>query len=399
MKTRPIRRRMLIAYIALYLAFFAASVRGLIEMDDVTDVRVMVGLLVFYLIMLVGEPFLITRHRLFLHIITALQTAIAILLVGAITDSDFFALLFIPPCTMCILNLPTKPALAWIGSINVLMIINLVWSFPVNEAIGYVIIYPTAIFLFTSLSYLAMQAEAAQSRSEALLADLQESNRKLQAYAAQVEELAAAAERNRLARELHDSVTQIIFGLTLSAQAARILLDRNPARAAAELDHVQALAQNALAEMRALIQQLHPRSKTEEGLLPALRRLAEERKTSDGLAVAVNVSGERRLPVKVEEELYRIAQEALTNITKHAHTNQAVVTLDMSDGNRVRLDIEDAGVGFDPAKTKTIPGHLGLTSISERVQALGGTVLIDSYPGRGTRLKVDISLEQEVEHA
>jgi signal transduction histidine kinase len=390
---------MLIAYIALYLAFFATAARSLFEMDEVTDVRIMGGLLVFYLILLVAEPFLIARNRLFLHLITALQTAIAILLLGIITDSDFFALLFIPPCTQCILNLPRKPALIWIGLINVLMIINLVVSFPINESVGYVIIYPTAIFLFTSLSYLAMQAEDAQNRSEALLVDLQESNSKLQAYAAQVQELAAAAERNRLARELHDSVTQIIFGLTLSAQAARILLDRNPARAAAELDHVQALAQNALAEMRALIQQLHPHSKTEEGLLPALRRLAEERKTSDGLEVEVNVSGERRLPMKVEEELYRIAQEALTNITRHARTNQAVVTLDMTDPGWVHLDITDPGVGFDPAKTHSIPGHLGLTSINERVQALGGTLLIDSYPGKGTRLKVNIGLEQEVEHA
>jgi signal transduction histidine kinase len=334
----------------------------------------------------------------YLHVLNALQTLIGLTLLLGIDKLDYFSLLFIPPCTQSILKFPRKTALYWIGAICVLMAAALLIQFPLEESIGYVIIYPAAIFLFTSLSYLAKQAEEAQARSEALLADLQTANRKLQEYAAQVEELAAANERNRLARELHDSVTQIIFGLTLSAQAARILLDRDPPRAAAQLDHMQVLAQTALSEMRALIQQLHPKPVAEGGLVEGLRRLAAERQSADGLSVELKIDGEPRLPGEIEDELFRVAQEALNNIVKHAQTNQAVITLSQGEGGRVCLSIEDAGIGFDPGRSRSLPGHLGLTSMSERVQALGGSLVIESQPGKGTRLLVELILNQEVAH-
>jgi two-component system NarL family sensor kinase len=117
------------------------------------------------------------------------------------------------------------------------------------------------------------------------------------------------------------------------------------------------------------------------------------------LTVDLKIKGERRLSANIEAELYHIAQEALTNIVKHAHADHAVITLDLEDPNRAYLHIEDAGIGFKLAQAKSLPGHLGLTSMQERVQALGGTLVIDSQPGKGTRLKVDIALEQEMEHA
>ncbi|HEY9087954.1 MAG TPA: sensor histidine kinase [Anaerolineaceae bacterium] len=398
MQAKPPRRQMLIAYVALYLAFAAAAARSIFELRAEPDFWWMVGLLGLYLLLLLVEPYLISRSRAFLHIINGLQTALALVLVVEVGELDFLALLFIPPCTQSILHLPRRAALIWIGVIILLMESALLVSFPLSESVGFTIIYPTAIFLFTSLSYLAKRAVEAQARSEALLADLQVANQKLQAYAAQVEELAAANERNRLARELHDSVTQIIFGLTLSAQAARILIDRNPARAAAELDHLQGLAQNALAEMRALIQELHPHSGMAGGLVPALRRLSEKR-AAEGLQVDVQVAGERRLPAQVEAELFRVAQEALNNIIKHARARHALIALDIEGAGRVRLRVEDDGVGFNPAQAQAQTGHLGLTSMRERVEALGGWLEIDSQPGAGTRLVVEITLEPEVEHA
>jgi signal transduction histidine kinase len=187
--------------------------------------------------------------------------------------------------------------------------------------------------------------------------------------------------------------------MTLSAQAARILIDRSPARAALELDNLQVLAQNALSEMRALIQELHPHAETDKGLVPALHQLAAKRLKNDGITVDMQLKGERRLPEQIETELFRIAQEALNNIAKHAQADHAVISLDLEDASRVLLTIEDAGIGFDPVQAKKLPGHLGLTSMQERVEALGGTLTIDSKPGKGTRLQVAIALEQEVEHA
>jgi len=394
----PHRRRIIITNTTLYLAFAAASARAILSLRDSSDFGFAVGMLTLYLLLIPLGHWLMSRKLAYLHIINALQASIALILLLFVDNFDYFSLLFIPPCAQSIMNFPRKTALIWIGAICLFMEVALFIHFPFEESIGYAIIYPAGIFLVTGFCYLALQAEEAQTRSETLLVDLQKANHKLQAYAAQVQELAAAEERNRLARELHDSVTQIVFGLTLSAQAARILMDRDPKRAAAELDHMQVLAQNALAEMRALIQQLHPRSIAEEGLAPALRRLAADRQASDGLAVDFKVRGEKRLTPKVEEELFKVAQEALNNIVKHAHADIAVITLNLEDPNRITMGIEDNGVGFDPGSISSMPGHLGLTSMSERIQAFGGKFTIDSAPGKGVRLLVELTLAQEVEH-
>ena len=398
MDNQPYRRRMLIAYTALYLAFAAAAVRALIWLWDDKGLWFAACMFGLYLVSLLIEPALIARKPFYLHVCNVLQTGIGLILLLGVSRMDYFALLLIPPCAQSVLHFPLKTALYWIGSICLLMEIALLVHFPLIEGISYALIYPAAIFLFTGLIYLALQAERAQNRSEALLADLQAANRKLQEYAEQVEELAAVKERNRLARELHDSVTQIIFGLTLSAQAARILLVRDPSCVAAQLDHMQDLAQKALAEMRSLIQEMHQNPPHNSGLVDRLRSLAEERKSADGLAVDLKIDGGQRFPVGVEDGLYRIAQEALNNIVKHAGTNQAMMRLQIEEGKRLIFCIEDHGVGFDPAHTQPMPGHLGLTGISERVQALGGNLLIDSQPGRGTRLTVELALDQEVAH-
>ncbi len=399
MADRSPRKFLLISYSAFILLYTAVVARAVFTLRDEADFWVMVGLLAAYLVLMVSEYWLVPRSLVFLHVFNAVQTVIVLALLLTVGYFDFFANLLIPPCAQSILYFRRRTAFTWIGVMTLSGIWALLEHFPLREAVGYIIVYPAAILLVSGMCYLALQAEKAQIRSESLLADLQVANRKLQAYAAQVQELAAAEERNRLARELHDSVTQIIFGLTLSAQAARILIDRSPARAAAELDHLQVLAQTALAEMRALIQQLHPRSIAEEGLAAALRRLAAERQANDGLTVDLQITGEKRLPVKIEEELFRVAQEALNNIAKHAQTDRAVITLDLENDRQASLCIEDAGVGFDPEKARSLPGHLGLTSMAERIQALGGALALDSSPGKGTCVRVELNLEQEVEHA
>jgi signal transduction histidine kinase len=397
--TRPISRQMLISHVALYMTFAAAAARATFVFWDGSDFWFMAGMMIFYLLLILFEPFLIARSLAYLHVINLMQTGIALVLLLFVSEFDSFALLFIPPCAMSILYFPRKIAFGWIGVIILLMVAAFFEHFPLDENLSYVIIYPASIFLVTGLVYLALQAEQAQSRSAALLADLQQANQKLQAYALQVQELAAANERNRLARELHDSVTQTIFGLTLSAQAARILLDRDPSLAAGQLDHIQILAKNALSELRTLIQQLHPRAIDEEGLIPALRRLVSERQANNGLKINLKISGDRRLPASIENELFNIAKEGLSNIVKHAQTDQAEITLRLEDGNSVLMCIEDAGIGFDSTQLRSLPGHLGLTSMSERIQDLGGTLEIESKPGKGTRVRVELIISQEVLHA
>jgi signal transduction histidine kinase len=201
---------------------------------------------------------------------------------------------------------------------------------------------------------------------------------------------AVAAERNRLARNLHDSVSQTVFSMTLTAEAARILFDRDAARAASELDKLQALAKSALAEMRSLVFELRPTAVTEKGLIPALRHHMVTLDRQHGLVVALQVKGEPHLTDREAQQLFRVIQEALNNVVKHARTDRASVALQFED-RRVLARIEDEGQGFAPEAVGAQGQGIGLSTMRERVEMLGGTLTIDSSPGAGTSVTVELA--------
>jgi signal transduction histidine kinase len=221
-----------------------------------------------------------------------------------------------------------------------------------------------------------------------LLGELQATHRQLQGYAAQVEALAAEQERSRLARELHDSVTQTVFSMNLTVQSARLLLERDPDRTASQLGRLEELAASAMGEIQTLVSQLRPTSIAEEGLPVALRRLAAERLVRHGLDVTVEVNGERVLAETVAAGLYRIAQEALTNVAKHAGTQQATLRLNLAPGVTF-LEVEDCGLGFDPQSALSPLGHLGLAGMAEQARELDWKLSVESRPGHGTRVRVE----------
>jgi signal transduction histidine kinase len=201
-------------------------------------------------------------------------------------------------------------------------------------------------------------------------------------------ELAALEERQKLARELHDSVSQALYGIALGARTAHTLVRRggvDPAALADPLEYVLSLAEAGLAEMRALIFELRPESLKTEGLVAALTKQTDSLRMRHRLDVRVAVCPEPEIPLAAKETLYRIAQEAFHNIAKHSRASHVSVTLE-SDADGVELEITDDGVGFDPAGD--YPGHLGLHSMRERAERLKGTWEVQSAPGRGTRLRV-----------
>ena len=165
----------------------------------------------------------------------------------------------------------------------------------------------------------------------------------------QSREYAVIEERNRLARELHDSVTQSLFSVTLLAEAALSLLERDPGKARERLERASELAQGALAEMRALIFQLRPMTLQEEGLLSALKKHLAALHSRHGRVVTLNVTGdERRLNAAVEDAAFRIIQESLNNVVKHANAPRAQVDLRFAP-DLLELRTSDSGVGFEPA--------------------------------------------------
>jgi signal transduction histidine kinase len=202
-------------------------------------------------------------------------------------------------------------------------------------------------------------------------------------------ELTVVEERNRVARELHDSVTQNLFGVVLAAETAATLLDRDPAAAKAQLARVQELARAGMDELRSLIFELRPAALADEGLAATLRKHIGVLRRVHDQDIALQVAGAPRLNGTGDGDVLRIAQEAVNNALHHARATRIDVGLDARNGTLV-LTVVDDGVGFDPAAPEVRARRLGLTSMEERARALGGTLTIDSRPGAGTRVRLDV---------
>jgi signal transduction histidine kinase len=200
---------------------------------------------------------------------------------------------------------------------------------------------------------------------------------------------AALEERQRLARELHDSVSQALYGIALGARTARKLADQNPQLVADPLDYILSLADAGLAEMRALIFELRPESLESEGLSAALHKQASALRARHEIEVEVALCDEPEASLEVKEALYRIAQEALHNTVRHARANNVTIKM-VCEGGRITLEVSDDGVGFDPGGE--FPGHLGLRSMRERAQRLGGTLTLESSPGAGTAVRAHLPI-------
>jgi len=207
----------------------------------------------------------------------------------------------------------------------------------------------------------------------------------------QAQRLAVVEERQRLARELHDSVTQALYGTTLYAEAAARQLETGEAELATEhLHDLRDTAREALREMRLLIFELRPSILESAGLVNALRARLEAVEERAGLEVSLSMEGKGMLSSAMEEGLYRIAQEALNNTLKHAYARRVKVRLLERDGVVV-LEIVDDGCGFDPG-TAVAGGGLGLKGMMERAAQMGGQLVLDSEPGAGTRVRIDVPL-------
>lgn len=202
-------------------------------------------------------------------------------------------------------------------------------------------------------------------------------------------ELSVVEERNRLARELHDSVTQTMLSAAITADAALTLVDRDPERAREQVASVAGLVRDALAELRGLVFELRPAALEQDGLAPAIRKHAEVLERVYGVRVAVDAECDRQLDPPVEQALYRIAQEALGNAVRHAGAEVVSIRLAVRDGT-LELSVEDDGRGFEPAAARARSGRLGLTSMVERAAQLGGSLVIDSAPGRGTTVRLEL---------
>jgi signal transduction histidine kinase len=200
--------------------------------------------------------------------------------------------------------------------------------------------------------------------------------------------LALAEERERMARELHDALNQSLFSLSLTARAASRHLGTDPERAAEELNEIALLAKEAMAELRAVVEGLRTPDVDRDGLLAAIRSQAALLSRVHHLDVDVEANEEPTLDGRVEHEVFRIVQEALTNAVRHAQP--ARVTVSLVSGDSLQLTVRDDGLGFDPDEQNYRGRRLGLTSMRERAASIGGTLTISSSPGNGATVRLEV---------
>jgi signal transduction histidine kinase len=204
--------------------------------------------------------------------------------------------------------------------------------------------------------------------------------------------LAVTEERNRLAREIHDTLAQAFAGIVLHSEVIGASLAISRQRCAKALSQIQKLARSGLEEARRSVQALRPKALDGNTLPEALRQAATRLNDDANLPCQFRQRG-KKIPLSraIQNELFRIGQEALTNVVKHAQAKSVCITL-VAQARKVSLSIKDDGVGFATAKPKNQRHGFGMGTMRERAQGIGGRLRVESRPGKGTIIRVEVPL-------
>jgi signal transduction histidine kinase len=271
--------------------YVASVLRSLLEFDGQRRLLAL-ALLAVWLVLLLTEPALSRRWRPCFAVFVALQAVVVGVLLSLSDASDFFAILLAIPSMQAMERWQVRQAAVLIGLFAVLVGLSLTNEYGAVQAVTFAAIYTGVNVFLASYALAAKRATEARVRNEGLADDLRDANRRLADYAERAERLAGARERQRLARDLHNSVTQTLFSMTLTAQSALLLLQRSPQQVAVQLDQIDRLAHSAMSEMDTLSAELPPSPPADGGLPAGLRRHLTERERQDGLSVALEVDGE-----------------------------------------------------------------------------------------------------------
>lgn len=379
------------------VAMIAISVAGLIFMDS-TAHRITAGIMLgaFALVLFFPWP---KRHRqIYNHARLAVLTALAAGLMLFQSGWSFYPILFFILAPMAIVNLPTRASMVWIGIFTLVTGVILFVSSGLN---GLVVLLPFAAgyVFFGIFGWVMLDAQRSRARSDALLAELQAAHQQLQDYTARVEELTIAQERNRIAREMHDTLGHRLTIASVQLEGAQRLIPTNPERAAQMVGTVREQVKEGLTDLRRTVAML--RASVEEDLpLPqALERLIEQ--VQQATSIRINLSLEdcpADLPSRLHQALYRAAQEGLTNIQRHAGASEAWLQLTVKNGDprggEIELLVSDNGVGITLEQSQA--GY-GLVGLKERADILGGEFHVDPRPGGGTTITFRVPLAAEPE--
>ena len=378
--------------ISYYLTTFAVGIAGnafAIE-DEQINTAIVTALVLAYLFLAVINvmPF-ITRSRPRVQATILAQTAIVSGLVLVAPEMNFFIVWFYILSVYAILTLPHQTAYLWMGVFTVVTFTILIIAYGWVGGLSSAIIYASGFAFFLAFARMTQRANEARQESERLLAALQKAHRELQDYAAKAEVLAVAEERNRLAREMHDTIGHHLTVSAVQLEAAQRLIPESPDRAGELVATVREQVRAALSELRQTVAALRQPLEHDLPLEIALPRLIADFEQATGLQVEFlwpenppALSPPQRLT------LYRTVQEGLTNIQKHAQASRAWVQVEV-DGNVVTLRVSDDGLGPQGADS-----GFGLRGLEERAAQLDGEIHFGPRTGGGSQLTLTLPIER-----
>lgn len=324
-----------------------------------------------------------------IHLYLGIQGALVAALMLLIPGWTMFPTLFCVLSVQAILLLSVNPGIVWLAIYVVVTAILFGYSFDLQEGLVAVVLYGGINAFFGSYASALLRANAARRESQSLLEELQEVHGQLQEYALRAEEMAVLEERNRLAREMHDTLGHRLTVASVQLEAAERLCPTDAERAAGLVGTVREQVREALVELRATVATLRTPVQADLQLRSALRRLMDQFEEVTGLTVHRVLPEEMPLlPDAHRQALYRAAQEALTNVQKHAQASQVWLVVTAS-GREVSLLVGDDGRG--PTSDSGEPGF-GLQGLRERAEQLGGEVYLEPRQGGGTQLSCRLPL-------
>jgi len=245
-------------YLIGFIIIGVVALRAILFYQSQTNLFIVVLLIAIYALVYGLEPWLSNRFHWFPFFYFPIQTAIVMTLSSLRPFTDFHTVLYFPICIQVFRDFSRRVAIGWTIVFVILLGITLIPGLGLWEGLALILLNVASGTFLISYDFLYSRTQADQTESQRLLDDLQSAHQKLQEQATQAEELAAARERNRLARELHDSVSQVIFSISLTSQSARLLLERDPDRVPGEIERLQEMTSNALSQLRSLIAELRP---------------------------------------------------------------------------------------------------------------------------------------------
>lgn len=326
----------------------------------------------------------------------ALQTLLISGLLAFTPGSSVFVILFYVLSAEAMLTNSFKVGVLWLGVFSLVSAANFIYANGWPIGLGNLLPVVAGFLFFGVVANSLYRAAQAQRASQELLLELNQANQQLRENARQVERLAVVEERNRMAREMHDTVGHRLTVAAVQLEGAQRLIPNNPERAAQMVATVREQVREALNELRQTVARLREPLEADLELLPSIRRLAESFTGATGLVVHLKLPADiPQLSGPIHQALYRTIQEALTNIQRHAQASQAWLQLEVLD-DRLVLSISDDGRGYPETETTT---GFGLIGLRERAGLLGGSLNLSARNGGGALLILSLPLQTEAKNA